>query len=135
VTDSSTWNEGLCIDHGPIDHQHQHLLALTATISVAAKAGHVDETRDLFQRLHRDCQEHFRSEEAYMRRIQYPHREEHQQEHCRLIQHVEALLEPSLADSGQSTVSIMECIRSLVIMHILNDDLEIRHFLQEQTQG
>ena len=135
MNEVTIWDDGLSIDRGPIDLQHKQLLALTTTISAAAKAGNLEETHALFLQLGRECRTHFSTEETYMEQLQYPHREEHRQEHHRLLRHVEGLLEPRVADSPGDTAAVMDCIRSLVIMHILNDDLEIRHFIQEQASA
>ena len=128
--DLPLWTDAMCIDHGPLDLHHRELLALTSTITARSKAGDSTETETLLHRLLRDCRVHFAAEEAYMDQIGYPYRDEHHEEHVRLLRHVEALLEPGLAASASNIAVVMDCVRSLVLMHILNDDLEIRSFIE-----
>lgn len=125
------WDKALRVDGGPLDLQHQHLLALTTLIAEKAKAGDASEAKRLFQLLYQDCLQHFSDEEAFMATIAYPHRDEHQREHQRLLTHVQLRLYDSASDpAGVNLVAIMDCLRSLVIMHILNDDMEIGGFIK-----
>ena len=129
------WDDALKVDGGPLDLQHQQLLILTTRITEKTKAGATAEAQDLFRQLYQDCTQHFSDEEAFMTAVAYPHRDEHQREHQRLLAHVVHRLTDAGTDAtGQNLVSIMDCLRSLVVMHILNDDMEIRDFIKRSGE-
>ena len=125
------WDDVLKVDGGPLDLQHQQLLTLTATISEKAKIGATTEAQELFRQLYLDCMRHFADEEAFMTAIAFPHRDEHQGEHQRLLTHVAHRLTDAGNDPTRQNIGpIMDCLRSLVVMHIINDDMEIRDFIK-----
>lgn len=121
------WHDGLRLDDGPLDRQHQALLDLMTQIVATAPQDGIATVAPLLRQLFDHCATHFADEEAYMAAIHYPHLNEHRREHRRLLRHLDTLLSPTCEDI--TIQAIMDCVRSLVVMHILNDDLEIRHHI------
>lgn len=149
---SIQWRDGMAIDHGVIDHDHQTLIAIINEFCEAPlDRGRLLELQRIFDKLDRYTKVHFEREETLQRAANYPYRDAHHHEHLALIHEMEELRN-RFADMVQSTgdvvvVSAAQCedlaklratmaefLRYWLVDHILKSDLRMKPYAQEMSR-
>ena len=117
------WNASLSVEVPAMDREHQRLIALANELNDAMKAGKgTDDLDRIFNELVSYTQNHFASEERYMRSIGYPELEAHKVEHAHLIKQVVDFKKAYDAGSALISMQLMGFLRDWVRNHIQKTD-------------
>lgn len=127
------WSSSLSVGVGEIDQQHQQLVTMANGLHEAMRAGNGQEhMTKLLLDLKNYTQEHFRTEEAYMKKYSYPEMVAHVKEHTKLVSQVKEL-EASLKEGkAVITIEVMTFLREWLTAHIQQSDKKYGKFLAEK---
>ena len=117
------WKEKYSVENALIDKQHQALFGLVNEVADKVKAGNMPEVKAVVNRLAAYTVEHFRDEEAIMKKAKYAGFEDHQMIHAELIAKVQELQLKLEKNQPVSMVGIIRFLSDWLTVHILNDDM------------
>lgn len=86
------WSDDLLVGNEAIDDDHRTLFGLLERLHHDMSTGQINqETQSIVDALRNYAESHFAREEAFMRKIDYPHYTTHKAEHDRFVSEVCAL--------------------------------------------
>ncbi|MDP1633714.1 MAG: bacteriohemerythrin, partial [Gallionellaceae bacterium] len=110
-----------------IDEQHRNLVYLVNRLSEAVKKDEsLEAVMQMFDELLVATTHHFETESRYMDAHHYPEREEHEQEHARLVS--EALHMKSQLSQGREQLAL-QSIKDWLLGHITYSDKQLGAYL------
>jgi hemerythrin len=127
------WGPLMEIGVPKIDEQHRELVRRINDLGQAMKRGKGGETVvDLLAFLSSYVDEHFGTEEGFMRKFKYPGIQEHRVYHEVFRKEFAGKVEAYNADPGarSTTLDIHGWMMSWLMNHILNVDMKLGDFLQ-----
>jgi len=120
------WDDSLSVGNAQIDKDHKRLIDLVAQLNEAMRSG---QGRTVVGAILDDLvsytEDHFRTEENYMREINYPDFPVHQAEHERLVKEVKDLQTRFQSGSITITVSVSNFLADWLRNHILVQDKKL----------
>jgi len=120
------WNTGI----EAIDGQHRSLLAQFDGLIAAIHEDHLaDRVPELLAYLSTYIEQHFETEEGYMRAAQYPGFAGHKAHHDELRARVVQLLQSQGRDPGEVTEGLVAFLTDLLVGHIDDHDRSMARFL------
>lgn len=117
------WKDHYSVENPLIDRQHQALFALVNEVADKVKAGNMPEIRGVIDRLAAYTVEHFRDEEAILRKAGYAALEDHEMIHAELLEKVQDLRTKLEKHQAVSMVGIIRFLSDWLKDHILQDDM------------
>ncbi len=118
------WDEKYSLKNEKIDAQHKELFRLFALVELLNEKTTKNEIKDILNRFFVYMKEHFRDEEAYMQKINYPLLRDHHKLHQEIIEEFTKLLkENHTLQSLQENMKI--ATKKWLIDHIIDNDLKI----------
>jgi len=118
-----TWSNLYSVNVEEIDNQHKKLVDLINLLHDSVKAEKGKETlAKVFNELVNYTAEHFSTEEALMKRTNYPDFEEHKAVHNSLVQHVKKLQQDYFNNSESSLHDTLSFLRDWILKHIAGTD-------------
>jgi len=117
------WKTQYSVENAVIDRQHKALFDLVNEVADKVKIGNMPEIRDVIDRLAAYTVEHFRDEEAIMRKASYPAIEDHEMIHAELLEKVQDLRTKLEKNQAVSMVGIIRFLSDWLKDHILKDDM------------
>lgn len=117
------WKEDYSVGNALIDKQHQALFALVNEVADKVKAGNMPEIIGVIKRLATYTVEHFKDEEAIMKKAGYASFEDHQMIHAELVEKVLDLQAKLEKKQPVSMVGIIRFLSDWLKDHILQDDM------------
>ncbi|WED23011.1 bacteriohemerythrin [Vibrio sp. JC009] len=125
------WSDDYAIGVDEVDQQHKYLFDL---INEVLQSNEDEKLKSSLLKLYRYTREHFRAEEALMERAGYPQYEQHKEMHNLLIlklndSSTETMNNPSRRDA------LDEFLTSWLVKHILEKDMDIGRFMQENKSA
>lgn len=117
------WKAQYSVENAMIDRQHQALFALVNEVADKVKAGNMPEIRGVIDRLAAYTVEHFRDEEAILRKAGYAALEDHEMIHAELLEKVQDLRTKLEKHQAVSMVGIIRFLSDWLKDHILQDDM------------
>ncbi len=131
-----TWREALSIDHGPIDRDHQTLIAIINSFE-AVKPGPDAAARlaDVLENLRRYGEVHFEREEKLQRQVCFPHAQTHAQQHRHMVRNlagVRAELALVSTDKDLATFRARMCgfLNDWLLDHLIHNDLLMKPYVK-----
>lgn len=123
------WDDSYCIGDRDIDAQHKKMFEILNAITESMTE---EDIKSYILVLSKHAREHFRSEEALMKRVNYPHIENHKERHTELIT---TLSEKCLDDfKGQFAIEKFKAfIYHWVRDHIVNVDSALFEYVKQQN--
>jgi len=128
---SFTWLEEYKIGDETIDQQHQYLFDLANQI--VDPDNDQQKTHMTVLALYHYVREHFKDEEAFMVKLNYPGYEEHVKEHEDLRQKLTEI-GTGILSGDISSEQVMEFMRSWLLEHILGKDVPLGEFLRQKNK-
>jgi hemerythrin-like metal-binding protein len=126
------WSDALSMSNPKIDAEHQHFIKLVNELNDA-----ISQQRDkavvehIMSLMLEDAIAHFSHEERLFVENDYPAAQEHAQIHSELISKFrQALIEIQNTDFGRVWVEASLLIKSLLVDHILNEDIKYIEYLR-----
>ncbi len=128
------WNSRFETGIDLVDAQHQSLFAAVNRLADAFKAGTAkSQVKESLDFLIGYTQEHFQTEERFMREMDYPRLAEHRGEHARLMEQVRDL-QMEFEDGKPVTMDVAIFLADWLREHIRGFDLAYVRFMKEQHQ-
>ena len=121
--------EGLLTGQDGLDDEHRFQLELLTAFARALEDGRGAAIDDILDPLIEYTKVHFSSEELLMRLYQYPHYQEHVDDHERIVERLEDLRRARLAGSEASAGSDADQPSDWISAHIRGADRALGHFL------
>ncbi len=117
------WKDQYSVENAVIDRQHKALFALVNEVADKVKTGNMPEIRGVIDRLAAYTVEHFRDEEAIMRKAGYAALEDHELIHTELLEKVQELRAKLEKNQAVSMVGVIRFLSDWLKDHILLDDM------------
>lgn len=117
------WKDQYSVENAVIDRQHKALFALVNEVADKVKTGNMPEIRGVVDRLAAYTVEHFRDEEAIMRKAGYAALEDHELIHTELLEKVQELRAKLEKNQAVSMVGVIRFLSDWLKDHILLDDM------------
>jgi hemerythrin len=130
------WMQHLALAAADMDEDHRALLDKLNRLLVAISSG--DRTRLLMavSTLRIAADEHFATEEAQMRELQYPGTEQHCESHQRLLQSLSGSLGTLYATGSYGApTGPFAFLERWFVAHLTNDDRRFADFLAQRAPG
>lgn len=115
-----------------IDEQHKKLFQIANQLEAA------HNTNSMYQEMGRSLKllvdysmQHFKTEEAYMQKIGFPKLESHMAKHRDFMKQIMEVLVKLKSDKHVSPSQLIKMTSHWIFDHTLNDDIRIKHFLEE----
>lgn len=125
----------LSVGHSEIDRQHGDLFELMANVKeLAGRSVPSKEVVKAFRKLVSNCRAHFSYEEQLMRRHGYSNTQRHKDEHDRICQDADAILEDLCQDRALEFERLFEWWRGWSISHVIHEDHQLGEFLARQRK-
>lgn len=125
------WSEAYEIGINFIDLEHKQLLTIMRDIRDSILAGDLAECSALSSTLINEAVKHFRHEETYLEKVNYPGLEEHKKYHLGLL--VQARQVKEICDGTDKAHDLHECFDAMeqfLIDDVVNGDLQFLSFLE-----
>lgn len=122
------WKESYTIGNPTIDSQHK---ALFSIINDFDNCFDREAIKSTILELYRYTREHFASEEALMKKVNYPGLNEHRALHDQLIEELNVIVEKKL-DTVSNLTRMQEFLYKWLVDHILTRDMDLAHILEEK---
>lgn len=120
------WDDSLSVGNAQIDKDHKRLMDLVAQLNEAMRSGQGrSAVGTILDELVSYTEEHFRTEENFMREINYPDFPVHKAEHERLVKEVKDLQTRFQSGSITITVSVSNFLADWLRNHILVQDKKL----------
>ncbi|MFZ1682964.1 MAG: bacteriohemerythrin [Candidatus Zixiibacteriota bacterium] len=118
-----TWQNSLSVGVPEMDLQHQKLIKLLNDFHQAMNDKHAKEKiQQTLDALAAYTVSHFRNEEEFMRRANFPRLAEHQKIHAKLVSEVQALQAKCRAGEVLVPASVMKFMWDWLQNHIMKED-------------
>lgn len=123
------WNEKLSTELRSIDQDHARLIdQFNEFVTAADNNATVDELVALFTTMVEEVQKHFAFEEQIMKNIGYAGYSEHKKHHNSLCEDAVGIMEElKAATNAEEIMPSIAFLRALVIKHMVEQDLKIKH--------
>jgi hemerythrin len=132
-----TWSPSLAIGVPEIDEQHRALFERAERFAVAVHANErTPRLAELFDFLAEYALEHFASEEALMRRVDYPDLDRHVAEHRAFKQRLGSLV-PQWDSEGESSAMLLALLGFLdawLVEHVRGSDQRLGAFIRTRPR-
>ena len=127
------WNEKFSVGIETIDSQHKNLLKLINRIISKNEIKTKSETvSTLINSMTQYAQEHFRTEEKYMKEYAYPNLDEHAEQHRAFIKKTVDICTATMLDVEQVPEVILHYLKTWWNQHILEEDMSYKSFFKEK---
>ena len=122
------WSDDYLVDVKELDDQHKSLSAL---MNELLKSFEYEEAhKDFFNNLNlliKYAEKHFKSEEEYMKKIQYPNLRDHQRKHEQLVMQIFNRANTKVKNN-YDTRGLIKFLRDWLCVHIKQEDMLYRNF-------
>lgn len=129
------WGDTYKTGHETVDTQHQALFRMVNELHDAIIAN--KDQSVLFptlERLAKYTVEHFKTEEALMTRISYPHYSRHREKHQALTKEVQELAEKYRSGKAVLSMTLSTFLAKWLQHHIKEDDVALVKYLKEHPE-
>ena len=124
------WDNSYKTGHDLVDAQHQQLFSMVNELHDSIMADRSKEVlTPTLEKLAKYTVEHFRTEEGFMTKIQYPRLNEHRQKHQQLTKEVQELIENYRSGKAVLTVTLSNFLVKWLCHHIKEDDVALVKYL------
>lgn len=127
------WNEKYSVSNAIIDDQHKRLLDILFRLERMVNRGKAaDEMVQLLSEMSDHAKEHFKSEERYMKGLDYPKLEEHRQLHSNYSLEVLQFTVAHMEESEDNPRNVLNFLTHWWTDHILKVDMDYSNFAKKQ---
>jgi len=127
------WNDALSVNVAEMDQQHKRLIALINELNDAMSVG---KGRDALQKIVDDLvaytTTHFRAEEKYFARFEYPDTFNHRREHVVFIKTVVGYRDRIANGDMPLTTEVMKFLSNWLKTHIQGTDKKYSQFFNDR---
>ncbi len=119
------WKDSYLLGEQLLDQQHQHLFALANAMLAATDQSQLRlSAMGLYQHVH----EHFADEEALMKQVNYPNRQEHVDAHNRILNRLGAISQ-NIGKNRLDVGVVRSFLQDWGLEHIPNDDAQVARYI------
>ncbi len=122
-----TWEKNYEVGVPKIDEQNKELFALVNRLYVVKDDNLKEEMRDILYKFRKYMLEHFEEEEEYMRRVGFPDLLNHVEQHKNIVENISNIMKHS-PNMRILKIKLQIMTKKVVIGHIKNEDIKIKHF-------
>ncbi|MEN8304208.1 MAG: bacteriohemerythrin [Campylobacterota bacterium] len=125
--DTMGWMDVYSLGDNKVDVEHKKLFDLAVMIEHSKEDGY--QLEKAVKELVKYTKFHFRSEENYMRELQYDKLEEHIYIHQQIVESLNQIIEDIPHNSHQKTYELIyDFIKNALVQHIIIEDKKLQHF-------
>jgi hemerythrin-like metal-binding protein len=126
------WSDSFNLGIAEVDAQHREMMALVNAIGEGLERGNGQAVRKLAGMFLARLDSHFKVEEGYLRRLDYPQADNHVFEHRKLLEKASGLCH-GLGKAGDpgAMESPYEDFLKLLIRDLLDSDIQYKTFVEE----
>ena len=128
-----TWTEDFSVGVKRLDEQHKQLIKmLNRLISEPYSSTKSEMVSDLLSDMTNYAQTHFKAEEELMRQHNYPHLEEHVDQHRAFKKKTVDFCSATMINVGNVPEALLHYLSNWLVEHILSSDRAYKPFFREQ---
>ena len=132
----ATWDQSYETGHPTVDTQHQKLFGMVNELHEAIVAKRANDVlAPTLEKLAKYTVEHFRTEEGFMTKINYPRLSEHRQKHQQLTKEVQELIEKYRSGKAVLSITLSSFLAKWLQHHIKEDDFALVKYLKEHPES
>ncbi|GBD90056.1 bacteriohemerythrin [bacterium BMS3Abin04] len=129
------WSEKLSVKVEEIDSQHKKLIKIINNLNDAWKNDFkFEEFKNVFLDLIDYTEYHFRSEEKYMEKYNYPKLEIHRKQHRAFVDRLMKLKEKCSYNKKEAYTDLLSFLSNWIVVHIMNSDREYVPYISEASK-
>lgn len=129
------WSDLLSVGHDTIDADHRHLIGLLNEFEASRDVAQAEAT---LRKLFVYAKTHFEREEAVQLACDYPHYEEHRQEHRILVERLNKIIRTHFKPKNRDKPEIIEQVHRLlhqwVVRHVIDSDLKMKPYVEKMPR-
>lgn len=122
-----SWKDSFSTGNKTIDEQHRELFVNLNSITDSSD---LNKLNRVIMKLFTYTRKHFQEEEMLMKKINYPHREEHKKLHTELISGLNKLIETPF-ESTERIARFREFFYKWLVEHIGTHDKDLAHYIED----
>lgn len=134
------WSENLQVDVRKMDSQHKALLITVNKLhELLLREGDITSINELFSDLIRQTKVHFKTEERFMKKYDYPDYKDHKLMHDLLIDQIEdvqvaqqSIESQTFAQHWFERLELADFLRTWLFSHIIDEDKKLGEFLKRK---
>lgn len=128
------WNESYCLNVTRIDKQHQRLFAMINDLDEAIAKEHDEYViGDYLNELVEYLFTHFRTEEEYFEKMEYPELKVHVEEHLDFTKKVVEFRRAYEQGELKLASQVVDYLSNWIREHILTTDMRYKPFFEEKS--
>jgi methyl-accepting chemotaxis protein len=131
-----TWNESLSFGNKAIDEDHRRLMDLVNAVYRKVKEGvSSEQLTGPAEDLRRYAQTHFKEEEAFMARIDYPGLAAHTRQHTQFLERLRDLGDIRAKEGDSAAMHLMGLLGNWWESHIREQDAKVAEFVRQKKRA
>jgi hemerythrin-like metal-binding protein len=117
------WNNRYCTGIPTIDEEHKELIGiLNKTIDAKRHSDNKEELKEVLEEMTKFALEHFKTEEAYMKKFNYPDYKYHSEEHYNFFTKTIAYFDRVVNGDYHISNELIEYLKQWIVHHIQESD-------------
>jgi len=132
---TTSWDDGLLIGNSEIDYHHRQIFAYFEKLSIACMNGMDEEIlKNMVKYLGEYVNQHFRMEEEFMKKHNYPNTKQQLAQHAYFRQSIEELLAMDMKNmpKDQLLADIYRKLTNWFSLHIKQSDQQLANYILAQ---
>ena len=127
------WKDEYSVFNTEIDKQHKKLFDIINEIIDKGESNvHSEIITDTFLNLIKYSEYHFKEEEKYMIKFNYPEFSSHKHEHKEFIKKISLFSIRAMNNDEKVPMEIVNFLNSWIVDHVLNSDFKLRSLFQHE---
>jgi hemerythrin len=132
ICNNLQWHKSYLIGHKGIDKEHQTLFLMAQNIE---KAKTKLEVKEAVKQLVQYTKYHFKSEEKYMKEIEYDKFDEHVKLHKKIVTALEKFVNTmDTLTEVQMQQILQRFVKEYIVRHIIIEDKKVHHYRRDQKE-
>ena len=124
------WTDSLSLKNLQIDHQHKELIRLTNNLILNSNAHvHSEIIGETLHELLMYSKRHFKSEEEFLEKINYPKLAEHRANHEEFVYEIAMFCEDVMNGKSTVTKEMIQYLVKWIVNHTSKDDLDYKNYI------
>lgn len=129
------WNDNLKTNLEEVDKQHQNLVNMLNQLYEAMKQGKGQQVLDkILDELVKYADYHFKTEETYMQKYNYPELSLHKNQHLNFVEKVKEFLDKKSKGQAALSIEVMNFLKNWLVNHIMGTDKKMGQFISSKIK-
>ncbi|MFA6400257.1 MAG: bacteriohemerythrin [Salinivirgaceae bacterium] len=130
------WSDNYSVGYAEIDEQHKKLVEMINTLYFSFTQGDADKIIEpILNEMIQYTDYHFKIEEEYFEKYNYPGKQEHKIEHQHFVEKISTFHNDYKSGSITVSYEIMDFLKDWLISHIKTSDKKYSNYFKNQNMS